>query len=72
MLSFLAFKNYLNRNKLQFPYRFHVGQRLGLSYRSDYECNEVRYMQTSRLSFVMYEYCEIATFSLVFWVRCGT
>ena len=29
MTSVSAFKNYLNRNKLQFPYYFHVGSRLG-------------------------------------------
>ena len=29
MTSVLAFQNYLNRNKLQSPYYFHVGSRLG-------------------------------------------
>ena len=29
MTSVVAFKNYLNRNKLKSPYYFHVGSRLG-------------------------------------------
>ena len=29
MTSVVAFKNYLNRNKLKSPYHFHVGSRLG-------------------------------------------
>ena len=44
MTPVLALKK-LNRNKLQFPYHFHVESRLGQTYTPDCEYNAVLYLQ---------------------------